>query len=1230
MHDEIVILLPGLGNFGYIRINQISNEYTNYLNKELNNKSNIVQLSDMYSIGNLVRCKVLNYEKKRLYLTIDPNEVNRNLNSSNLEEDMIISGAVKTKEDHGYTIDLGISNITAFFPTKEENLIIGKTLNFKITSKQTENMVKLTLCTEREFNELKTKTKFDSYLPGTKITCSIDQVCSNGLKLAVYNLTGYIHVNHLIKSGGGKQFKNLSAKYKHGDKLDATIIFINPYSKLFYLTLLPHLTGDKTQAKLEKIDTQPLIGEIFDCKVVSHSLKGLYVEFHDTKQKQLLLGFIPKFDLIDDKQKAKNTKKADLIDKYPNGKQITARAIKINPLEDLVLLSAKKNVLSMNYLNYDSIEVGQLVNGKIKGFITKNCGLNVELSEYVNGFIPRVHNSDIPLNEPLLKMPVGKEVKCKVIKVDRNERKLILSTKKSLVKSKLPDIKAIDENIQMNQVTLGIVASIKEFGLIVSFLNDVKALLPLNDIAKFNNIDSKKLTIEELSNLYYIGQLLKVRITFFDTKEQKIRVSLNVEYDETAKQEKKLKKQEAKEKKVVEEKIDLSNAYKIGTLIDKSNCQIEKINQNKEYLKIKLKNENDYGYLYKYHLTDIPELNEKLFSSYKIDDYLTHSNEVMVIREKFYDQKDKLQYYYLTTKKTLIDNFVQQQNFLTGWACKFNQKGILIDIPANKKNGDLNMGFCSLKKLKVPLNQVELGTSLMLRDVKPLEGKNLNLCQIKMVGEIDQKSDDNEMLYKFECIFSLIHMNHISIIEKNIDTKSSIKVKIIQIDQNTNKLTCQISEEMYGYGYMPIEMNLDETKLTGSEIESLIIDYDYLSSMFCLIFDKKLIKPIKTHSSTNLACRIDQQIKAEVAFFTNNYICVMLKQHALGKLAYIPLFKSYATQSKLQEMQKKLEILEKNSKHKYNYFTIGTECKVNIKKIEDNVVFCLPEGKLKINDTVPSIDIPQEQKVIKRKIKNDDRVKVIIQNNEELTNEDHIGDKVDFPWELNSFDKFYELINPIESDSETKDEPQLKKKKKLNDDFKTDKEIFEIEEKLCDLNREPQTPDDYERLLVSNPNSSLVWIKYIVFYLQSADLDKARHLALRALKSINYRLEDEKLNVWVAYMNFENMYGNNESLHEVFQKAVQACDSLKVHQHLAEIYFRSNKINEARETYNIMTKKFKSEPEIWIKFAIFEYKTSNIDNARKLLVKCLTCLDKRHRKLHFLLIILKDLFKSFF
>jgi rRNA biogenesis protein RRP5 len=113
---------------------------------------------------------------------------------------------------------------------------------------------------------------------------------------------------------------------------------------------------------------------------------------------------------------------------------------------------------------------------------------------------------------------------------------------------------------------------------------------------------------------------------------------------------------------------------------------------------------------------------------------------------------------------------------------------------------------------------------------------------------------------------------------------------------------------------------------------------------------------------------------------------------------------------------------------------------------------------------------------------------------------------------------------------------------------------------VFDPNREPDNSDDYERLVASKPNCSLIWIKYMVFYLQMAEIDKARSVAQQALKTILYREEQERLNVWVALLNLENMYGTQATIEDVFNKATQNCDSYKVHCHLAEILARSSKI----------------------------------------------------------------------
>lgn len=60
----------------------------------------------------------------------------------------------------------------------------------------------------------------------------------------------------------------------------------------------------------------------------------------------------------------------------------------------------------------------------------------------------------------------------------------------------------------------------------------------------------------------------------------------------------------------------------------------------------------------------------------------------------------------------------------------------------------------------------------------------------------------------------------------------------------------------------------------------------------------------------------------------------------------------------------------------------------------------------------------------------------------------------------------------------------------------------------------PEGKNDFERLILAEPNSSLNWIKYMTFYLQTADFDQARAIAERALRTISFREED------VSYLHF--------------------------------------------------------------------------------------------------------------
>lgn len=105
----------------------------------------------------------------------------------------------------------------------------------------------------------------------------------------------------------------------------------------------------------------------------------------------------------------------------------------------------------------------------------------------------------------------------------------------------------------------------------------------------------------------------------------------------------------------------------------------------------------------------------------------------------------------------------------------------------------------------------------------------------------------------------------------------------------------------------------------------------------------------------------------------------------------------------------------------------------------------------------------------------------------------------------------------------------------------------------------PTSVAEFERLILGSPNSSYVWIQYVAFYLGLSQVEKAREVARRALKSINFREEQEKLNVWVALLNLENTYGTEESLQELFTEATQSNDAKTVYLRLVDIYERSGK-----------------------------------------------------------------------
>ena len=122
-------------------------------------------------------------------------------------------------------------------------------------------------------------------------------------------------------------------------------------------------------------------------------------------------------------------------------------------------------------------------------------------------------------------------------------------------------------------------------------------------------------------------------------------------------------------------------------------------------------------------------------------------------------------------------------------------------------------------------------------------------------------------------------------------------------------------------------------------------------------------------------------------------------------------------------------------------------------------------------------------------------------------------------------------------------------------------DFFQKEHALMDDTLTPQSADDFDRRLASNPSSSVLWLQYMAHYTHVAEFDKARAVAQRALKMIPFHEEAEKLNIWTGLMNLENLYGTEETLLQVFESALKHNDPLAVFIKLVNIYVDSNKFD---------------------------------------------------------------------
>uniref|UniRef100_A0A7M4F1A3 Protein RRP5 homolog n=1 Tax=Crocodylus porosus TaxID=8502 RepID=A0A7M4F1A3_CROPO len=494
---ELVVSLPN-GLTGFVQVTDICDSYTQMLSEQVA-KQELVEdlnsLSDLYPPGMLVRCAVTSLQKttdghQSVKLSINPKDVNKALNTLALRSGMLLSGLVSSVEDHGYLIDVGVSGTKAFLPrqkaqdylkssNKGAELKIGQYLNCLVEEvKNSGRIVRLSVGRSEVAAAIATEEQnwtLSNLLPGLVVKAQVQKVTPYGLTLSfLSSFTGIVDFMHLDPKKVGSYSQNQTVK--------ACILSVHPTSKAVRFTLRQAFF--QPGGLLSQLSSDRFGAVVAECTV-----KGFY-------------------------------KKAGAIFQLEDGTLAFARlrhlSNTINSFKPRVFKTGSKHTCRI--IDYILRAVTELfVNGKVLAL--KPHGMQVKVTDHIKGLVPRLHLADMLLKQPEKKYSMGEQVKCRVLLSHPEERKLILTLKRTLIGSKLP-VLASYTAAKPGLVTHGVVVCAREFGCIVKFYNDVKGLVPRNELGS-EPIPSPEKVFRE-------GQVVKVTILKCEPEQEKLLLSFNL------------------------------------------------------------------------------------------------------------------------------------------------------------------------------------------------------------------------------------------------------------------------------------------------------------------------------------------------------------------------------------------------------------------------------------------------------------------------------------------------------------------------------------------------------------------------------------------------------------------------------------------------------------------------------------------------------------------------------
>lgn len=532
-----------------------------------------VDLKKLFFIGQWVRAIVTSTgtdptekggkSKRHIELSLDPGHVNGGLSEENFVTNSTIQAAVRTVEDHGIIMDLGLpdASVRGFISKKDLGsaynitqleagqvmlcLVTGKGSNGKVLKLSPDpNKFSVTTPGNVKLPVVSDAPTVDAFQPGTAVEILVTESGSRGV---VGKVMGMLDVTADVTHSEAFDEEDMVKKYKIGSKTKARIIYVLPLddgARRVGISILDHaLTLIPPPSKLaenstSKIKTQSaeldqhfaLSAIVNDAKVTRVSAdRGIYLNLPGKSSKdQSPVAFAHISQISDSRIDSISTSGPYKIDSAHK-----ARIISYNPIDNIYYVSLKQSILGQTFLRLEDLTVGEVVKGTVAKLIlggTKGLtGILVKLSDSISGLVPEMHFSDAQLSHPERKFREGLTVKARVLSVDVDKRQVRLTLKKTLVEAEgAISVWSSYTDLKPGMEGRGTIINLLSNGAAVQFYGEVRAWLPVAEMSET--------FIEAPEKHFRLGQTVNVKIVSVSPATREMKVTCKDSGDFTSEQ----------------------------------------------------------------------------------------------------------------------------------------------------------------------------------------------------------------------------------------------------------------------------------------------------------------------------------------------------------------------------------------------------------------------------------------------------------------------------------------------------------------------------------------------------------------------------------------------------------------------------------------------------------------------------------------------------------------------